>query len=515
MSEKPCYEALEQRIASLEKELARRKQAEEALRESEDRFRLLYEKAPLGYQSLDEKGCFLQVNQTWLDALGYTREEVIGKSFADFLHPDWQDHFKENFPRFKAIGEVLGVEFEMVKKNGSLILVSFNGRIGKDKNGNFQQTHCIFNDITERNRIEKELFFKENIIKSSACAIATCNLEGEMTYGNPFFQKLWGFNAPGEFLGKAFQKFWKVEDRYETIMQALRSEGNWSGELKAEKKDGSLFDVQVSAAVVFDETGTPIAMTSTSIDITEHKAVEAQSRHIQKIEGLGRMAGAIAHNFNNQLQVVIGNLEIAMEDTPRAASPDENLSMAMQAACKAAEVSRLMLIYLGQTSGRYEPMDLSEICRQNLPLLQSSMPEGILLETEFPLSCPVPRANAGQIQQILTNLITNARESLSDKGTIRLTVKTVFHTHIPSANHIPYDWHPREIFYACLEVSDTGCGISKKDMEKIFDPFFTTKFTGRGMGLSVVRGMVKAHGGGVTVDSEPGQGSVFRVYLPV
>ena len=160
-------------------------------------------------------------------------------------------------------------------------------------------------------------------------------------------------------------------------------------------------------------------------------------------------------------------------------------------------------------------MDLSEICRQNLPLLQSSMPEGILLETEFPLSCPVPRANAGQIQQILTNLITNARESLSDKGTIRLTVKTVFHTHIPSANHIPYDWHPREIFYACLEVSDTGCGISKKDMEKIFDPFFTTKFTGRGMGLSVVRGMVKAHGGGVTVDSEPGQGSVFRVYLPV
>ena len=115
MFEKPTCETLEQRISFLENELAKRKRAEEALRESEDRFRLLYEKAPLGYQSLDEKGCFLQVNQAWLDALGYSREEVIGKSFADFLHPDWQDHFKVNFPRFKAIGEVLGVEFEMFK----------------------------------------------------------------------------------------------------------------------------------------------------------------------------------------------------------------------------------------------------------------------------------------------------------------------------------------------------------------------------------------------------------------
>jgi PAS domain S-box-containing protein len=379
-----------------------------------------------------------------------------------------------------------------------------------------QRIVFLENELAKRKRIEKELFFKENIIKSSACAIATCTLEGEMTYGNLFFQKLWGFNTPGEFLGKPFQKFWKVEDRHEAIMQSLWSEGNWSGELKAEKKDGSLFDVQVSAAVVFDETGTPIAMTSTSIDITERKAIEAQTRLFQKIEGLGRMAGAVAHNFNNQLQVVIGNLEIAMEDFPQVLSPDENLSLAMQAARKAAEVSRLMLVYLGQTSGKYEPMDLSEICRQNLPLLQSAIPEGILLETDFPFSCPVTRANAGQIQQILTNLVTNAREAIPDEGgTIHLTVKTVFHTHIPSANRIPFDWHPRNIFYACLEVSDTGCGISKKDIEKIFDPFFTTKFTGRGMGLPVVGGIVKAHGGGVTVDSEPGQGSVFRIYLPV
>ncbi len=149
MTVKPTYEELEKRVQELERIESKYKSSKEALQESENLFKMLYQKIPLGYQSLDENGHFIVVNQTWLDTLGYTREEVIGKSFANFLHPDWQDHFKKNFPRFKAIGEILGVEFEMVKKNGDLILVSFAGRISWDEKGNFQQTHCIFHDITE------------------------------------------------------------------------------------------------------------------------------------------------------------------------------------------------------------------------------------------------------------------------------------------------------------------------------------------------------------------------------
>ena len=129
MAKKPTYEELEQ---ELDEEVVKRKQAEKALRESEEKFKLLYEKAPIGYQSLDEHGHFLEVNQAWLDTLGYTREEVIGKSFGDLLHPDWVDHFKQNFPRFKAIGEIPDVEFEMVKKDRSLIMVNINGKIGRD-----------------------------------------------------------------------------------------------------------------------------------------------------------------------------------------------------------------------------------------------------------------------------------------------------------------------------------------------------------------------------------------------
>jgi PAS domain S-box-containing protein len=157
MTVKPTYEELEKRVQELEKIESEHKYSKEALRENESLFKMLYEKAPLGYQSLDENGRFLVVNQTWLETLGYTKEEVIGRSFADFLHPDWRDHFKENFPRFKSLGEILGVEFEMVKKNGNLILVSFTGKISRDNKGNFQQTHCIFHDITERKKIEEAL----------------------------------------------------------------------------------------------------------------------------------------------------------------------------------------------------------------------------------------------------------------------------------------------------------------------------------------------------------------------
>jgi CheY-like chemotaxis protein len=188
----------------------------------------------------------------------------------------------------------------------------------------------------------------------------------------------------------------------------------------------------------------------------------------------------------------------------------------MQAARKAADVSRLMLTYLGQTPGNDDPIDLSETCRQSLTLLNAATPRGIIVNSDFPPSGPVIRADTNQIHQILTNLITNAWESIFDnRGTIGLTIKTVSLVDIPTSKRFPIDWQPQEIAYVCLELSDTGCGISNKDIEKIFDPFFTTKFTGRGLGLPVVMGIVKAHGGGVTVESEPGRGSTFRVFLPI
>lgn len=249
----------------------------------------------------------------------------------------------------------------------------------------------------------------------------------------------------------------------------------------------------------------------------EKAELEAQNRQLQKAESLGRMAGAIAHHFNNQLQIVLGNLELAtMDELSPNVNPVECLTLAMQAAHKAAEMSSLMLTYLGQTPGRHEPMDLSETCRQSLTSLQESIPNNMVLKTDFPAPGPVIRANAGQIQQVLTHLVTNAWESVGqNKGTMALTVKTVFLSDIPATNRFPIDWQPQEKIYACLEVTDDGHGIPDGNIEKVFDPFFSTKFTGRGLGLPVVIGIVGAHGGGITVESRPGRGSVFRVFLPL
>jgi len=248
----------------------------------------------------------------------------------------------------------------------------------------------------------------------------------------------------------------------------------------------------------------------------ERAELEAQNRQLQKAESLGRMAGAIAHHFNNQLQAVMGNLEMAMDDLPRGDNPIEILNEAMLAARRASEVSSLMLTYLGQTTAKREPMDLSEICRRSLPLLFAALPNDVILETGLPSPGPAILANENQIRQVLTNLVSNARESIHAAGsTIHLIVKPVSAADIPESPRFPIGWLPQDTDYACLEVADTGCGIPAADIEKIFDPFFSSKFTGRGLGLPVVLGIVRAHGGAVTVESETGQGSIFRVFLPV
>ncbi len=238
---------------------------------------------------------------------------------------------------------------------------------------------------------------------------------------------------------------------------------------------------------------------------------------LRKTKSLGLMAGAIAHHFNNQLQVVMGNLEMVMDIyLPQGINPIDSLTSAMQAARMAADVSGMMLTYLGQAPGNHVSLDLSEVCRQSLPLIQAAAPKSMVLKAHLPTSGPVICANAGQIQQVLAHLAANAWEAVGEnQATIGLTVKTVSHANISALNRYPIDWHPLHNIYACLEVSDAGCGIMDKDIENIFDPFFTTKFTGRGLGLPVVLGIAGAHGGGITVESKPGRGSIFRLFLPV
>ncbi|MFZ2956783.1 MAG: response regulator [Candidatus Ozemobacteraceae bacterium] len=249
----------------------------------------------------------------------------------------------------------------------------------------------------------------------------------------------------------------------------------------------------------------------------EKTELESQNRQLQKTESLGRMASAIAHHFNNQLQAVSGNLEIAMDDLSRGTGhPIEFLTAAMQATHRASEVSSLMLTYLGKTHGEQLPLDLSEICRRNMPILRAAMPKNVVMEFAMPSPGPVIGADANQIQQVLTNLVTNAWEAAnSGQCVIHVSIKTASPAEISKVHRFPIDSTPPSISYACLEVTDTGCGIADEDIEKLFDPFFSTKSTGRGLGLAAVLGIVRAHEGIITVVSGPDSGSTFRAYFPL
>jgi signal transduction histidine kinase/ActR/RegA family two-component response regulator len=331
-----------------------------------------------------------------------------------------------------------------------------------------------------------------------------------------------------DFTGRPVTDFLIPEDRDRARAQLVKKyQGMRTGpsEYRGLRCDGTTFEIEINSEVIRDAAGAPAGLVIIARDITERKQaaaeqekLEAQNRQLQKSESLGRMAGAIAHHFNNQLQAVTLNLELVKNQLPGNEGPAGRLLEAMQSARKAAEVSTLMLTYLGQAQGKNAPLDLAEVCRRSLALLRSAMPGGEVLAADLPTPGPVISANADQLQQVLTNLVNNAAEAGGGgRGAIRLSVRTVAAADIPVAGRFPIDWQPQDgvTAYAGLEVADAGGGIAAKDFERLFDPFFSTKFTGRGLGLPVVLGIARSHGGVVTVESEPGRGSVFRVFFPV
>ena len=263
-----------------------------------------------------------------------------------------------------------------------------------------------------------------------------------------------------------------------------------------------------------------VARVKTQLEIRRTEAerlrLETQNRILQKTYSLSRMAGAIAHGFNNKMQSVMGNLELAA-DALREGTPAEKwVAAARQASQNASELGHLMLTYLGRTPCKLEPLDLSEICRRLPPDLPFSPPLPAQRVIDLPAAGPIVKANAQKIELMLNHLLANAQESIGQNpGMVRLNLKTVPAADISPAHRFPPDWDPQDSMYACIEVADTGCGIPQTDLEGIFDPFFTTKFTGRGMGLPMVLGITRTHGGAITVESAPNRGTIVRVFLPI
>ncbi len=325
--------------------------------------------------------------------------------------------------------------------------------------------------------------------------------------------------------GRPFTQFIRPssQDAYyrhrNTVVEAAEAQ---TCELDMQRADGSGFVGRVTSTPATGPTGERVSRVVVS-DVTQRKAEEDQRlkleqrlQQAEKAESLGRMAGSISHHFNNLLTVVIGNLELARSERPTPAEPDDALADALAAARSAAKLSTTLLGYLGQTRKEQGPQDLSDIVRQSLPMLRAAMPVGTELDSDLPSSGLTVRANVEQISHVLQNLVTNAWEAaLPGRGLIRIFVREVHRNEVPTTECFPPGWSPRQERYAVVSVTDRGPGIDQRTVEQIFDPFFSDKQYGRGLGLSVALGSVKAHDGAICVVHPPEGGTTMEVYLPL
>jgi PAS domain S-box-containing protein len=514
------------------RDITERKKAEEALKSSEEKYRTLHESMMDGFVSVDMAGRIKDFNEPYRQMLGYSREELPCLRYTDLTPERWHA-----FERDIVVSQILAkgysevYEKEYRKKDGTVFPVELRTFLVKEGRDREQQMWAIVRDISKRKWMEEKLSKSEEryraIVDNAAEGIFQTTPEGRYFSVNPALVRMFGFSSAQEMIETATdignQLYVNLEDRL-SVIEMLREQEKVEGfETETYRKDGSKFWISINIHTVKDSTGNILYLEGTTVDITERKRaeelrqqMELQRHQILKAESLGRMAAAIAHNFNNLLGIVIGNLELAMSDLPQGSQPQSNVAQAMAASGRAAEVGRLMLAYLGQSVGTRVPIELSEVCRETLPQLTASLPEKVHLKIDLLDGGLIIRADAVQIKQVLTNLVMNAGEAMGDReGDVSVAVTVMPAADIRTSRFYPPEWEPTEENYVCLLVSDTGAGMDQETLEKVFDPFFSTKFTGRGLGLAVVEGVVRAHEGALTVESAPGRGTVFRVFLPL
>jgi PAS domain S-box-containing protein len=294
-------------------------------------------------------------------------------------------------------------------------------------------------------------------------------------------------------------------ERVERLIQdSLARKIGHSIEYQIAHPNGGLRTISCIWEVLLDEDGSPVRVFGTCQDITDSRRAQEEALARQKLESLGVLAGGIAHDFNNLLGGILAEAELVETDLPAGSSAGEEIERIKAVAIRGAEIVRQLMIYAGHDqTHRVEPLDLSELVKDMLQLLKVSISKQAVLNADLDKNLPVVWGNAPQIRQVVMNLLINASEALGEKeGVINVVTG-----HVSGGKDLP------DGDYIRLEVSDTGCGMTEEAKAKIFDPFFTTKFAGRGLGLAVVQGIVRAHGGAIYLVSTPGQGTTFQVLL--
>ena len=365
-------------------------------------------------------------------------------------------------------------------------------------------------DITDRRERELRL---AAIVESSDDAILSETLDGTIVSWNSGAERIYGY-AAHEMIGQPISTL--APPGYEKEMSSIlerirRGEKVNHYETKRRRKDGEIIDVSLTISPIAGRNDVITGASMVARDITEIKRRQHEDFAKHKLESLGRLAGGITHNFNNLLGGILASAQLALTESDNSSPVVDELQKISTATIRAAEIIRQLMIYCGSESLTFEPVDISLLIEEMLQLVQVSISKHVTLKTDLAKDLPAVRAAPTQIRQVVMNLVTNAAEAIGERdGVIRVStarVKVGRNSDAVSAENVP------EGNYLELEVSDTGCGMTPEVQAKVFDPFFTTKEAGRGLGLALIQGIIRAHGGTISLRSTPGQGTTFQVLL--
>ncbi|MFO0843301.1 MAG: PAS domain S-box protein [Gemmataceae bacterium] len=517
------------RMAGVCQDVTERKQAEEALRQSEAKYRAIFENAVEGFFQSTPEGRFLTANPALARIYGFASPEEVIAHFDDIAHQLYAEpgRREEFLRRIEADGVVQGFEFQVTRRGGEPAWVSESARVVRDAAGRALYYEGTVEDITPRKQMEQALRKSEASLASAQARAGLGSWEVDPATGlGHWSREMYGHYHRDPTLGPPtmaeFLDLVHPDDRPLILAaqgSAQNSRGPVSVEYRTDPARGPVRHLVGAVEAVRDGAGRVVLLAGTTLDITERKRAEEQRRrleaqllHAQKLESLGVLAGGIAHDFNNLLTGILGYASLALMQLHPGSAACPLLLEVEKAAQRAAELTQQMLAYSGRGKFIVQPLRLDQVVQEMVNLLGTVVSKKASLNLE--LEPATVEGDATQIRQVVMNLITNASDALEGQCgviAVRTGVRRAGEADLRSA-YLAHDLPAGE--YACVEVADTGCGMAPETLPRIFDPFFSTKFTGRGLGLAAVLGIVKGHRGAIKVDSARGQGTVFQVLLP-
>ncbi len=506
-------------------DVTRQMRTDQALGTSQARMRAILDNASIGIGVLNPQGRYIEANRTWLRMIGYSAEELRGLPVSEITFPDDRAATDENLTALLE-GRIRQYHMEKryLRRDGSHFWAALSVTAIPSENQRPEAVVGIIEDITHRKTVEAELRSKQEdlrtILDSIGDAVLATDRLGRIARMNPVAAELTGW-VPEQALGKGIHQVCRLVDSEtgepvdlpvdEVLRTGLRT--GLPGPSSLIRPDGTRRDVADHATAIRDETGQVTGVVLVLRDVTEQRQLEDQLRQAQRLESVGRLAGGVAHDFNNQLTVIKGYADLMIRDFQPGSPEHEGLQEILSASNRAHSLTRQLLAFGRKQVLRPERLDLGEVVTE----LHSVVSRMIGVEVTLNVMGQgqgrlFARVDRGQLQQALINLVVNARDAMPDGGAISLEVME--HTLEEAQAGVGEAIRPGR--YVVLAVSDEGEGIPVDIQDQVFEPFFTTRDFGKGtgLGLSMVYGFVKQSGGMLQLRSKPGQGSTFRIFLP-